>query len=111
MSNFAALVEFVVALTEASEKVDGFDYSVEEITQGLKSAGITLHISAFYRQLSNLKVHQNERGYYSAPDIAVLLAWNLKGAGRFSSCAKFLEVEGEKIRAEVARSRNTYVTL
>jgi hypothetical protein len=81
-------------VTEA--KRPGFDFDVSEILAGLEAQGYSVDKSSLYRQIRGLGIIKNTRGYYSAPSVAVLIGWYVRG-GSFGSYSQYIASAGQGI--------------
>jgi hypothetical protein len=86
----------------AEAKRPGFDFDVSEILAGLEAQGYSVDKSSLYRQLRGMAITKNERGYYSAPQVAVVLGWYVRG-GSFGSYSQYIAAVGQGIYDQFAK--------
>lgn len=87
-------------VTEA--KRAGFDFDFSEILAGLEAQGYSVDKSSLYRQLRCMAITKNERGYYSAPQVAVVLGWYVRG-GSFGSYSQYIAAVGQGVYDQFAK--------
>lgn len=71
-------------------------YEFSDVLEGLKLAGRGVSERTLYRQLDKLNIKKSGGGYYSDPDVILLLGWNTHRS-RYRSCAAFFNAEGRRL--------------
>lgn len=98
MATLDDLFDLVRRSGVSEPKRDGYDFTVEEIEEGLSNQGLGVDRSTLYKQFKGLEIKKNARGYFSAPDVVVLIGWNER-KGDFSKYPEYLELVGRQLRA------------
>lgn len=91
-----SLIDLVRQHSVSEPKRLGFDFAIEDIEADLAKLGKHPHRSTIYKALKGMGLKPNRRGYYEAPQVAVLLDW-YTNPNTYPSYASYIKLAGQAL--------------